>query len=85
MAARLKMLAYKLQTALCQKGRYIKINQYQNYSEKAGRMVTKYVLSEKKMTDTGKMKDSAILESYQMADVVKRLAELCGEANEADT
>lgn len=77
----IKRLAYKLQTALCQKGRYIKINQYQSYSTKAERMVTKYVLSEKK-TVNGKHKDFIILETYRMPDIVKTLAEMYGEAND---
>ena len=49
----IKQLAYKLQTALCQKGRYIKINQQQMYSERSERMVTKYVLQEKCVTEKG--------------------------------
>lgn len=81
----IKRLAYKLQTALCQKGRYIKINQYQSYSEKAERMVTKYVLTEKRNLKNGKCKDFVIIETYKMADIVKTLAELYGEANGADT
>lgn len=76
----IKRLAYKLQTALIQKGRYIKINQYQTYSERAERMVTKYVLVEKRMNSAGKMKDFVIMESYQMAEVVKRLAEMLNDA-----
>lgn len=75
----IKRLAYKLQTALVQKGRYIKINQYQTYSERAERMVTKYVLVEKRMNSVGKMKDFVIMESYQMAEVVKRLAEMLND------
>jgi hypothetical protein len=38
-------------------------------------MVTKYVLVEKKPVK-GKQKDFVILETYQMAEVVKRLAEM---------
>lgn len=75
----LKRLAYKLQTALTQKGRFIKINQYQNYSPRAERMVTKYVLVEKKPNNKGKLKDFVIMETYQMADVVKKLVELLQE------
>lgn len=59
----------KLQTALCQRGVYVKINQQQYYSEKAERMVTKYMLKNGKET---------IFESYQQADVVKFLADLYG-------
>lgn len=71
----LKRTAYRLQTALIQRERYIKINQYQTYAEKTGRMVTKYVCCEKRLTD-GKMKNVTICESYQIADVVQALAAL---------
>lgn len=74
----IKRLAYKLQTALCQKGIYIKINQVQSYSEKYGRMVTKYVLQEIRETLDGKRRSVTIYESYQMADVVKKLADIYG-------
>lgn len=76
--ASMRQLAHKLQTALCQKGRYIKINQYQAYSEKQGRMVTKYVLQETRTTQTGKRKAFTILESYQLSDIVKELAAIYG-------
>lgn len=74
----LKRIAYKLQMALCQKGKFVKINQYQSYSERAERMVTKYVLQEIRETMDGKKKSVTIFESYQMADVVKFLAEMYG-------
>ena len=74
----IKKMAYKLQMALCQKGKIIKINQHQNYSQKAGGMVTQYVLQEVITTSKGKRKSVTIFESYQMADVVKFLAELYG-------
>ena len=76
----LRRVANKLQLALCQKGKYIKINQYQSYSPKAERMVTKFVLVEKRETPTGKMKDFTILETYQMAEVVKELVRMYGDA-----
>ena len=76
----LRRTANKLQLALCQKGKYIKINQYQSYSERAKRMVTKFVLTEKRETPTGKKKDFTILETYQLADVVKELARMYGDA-----
>lgn len=75
--ASLKQLAYKLQTALCQQGRYIKINHYQSYSQRQERMVTKYVLQETRIIN-GKNKAVTILESYQLADIVKKLASLYG-------
>lgn len=76
----LRRTANKLQLALCQKGKYIKINQYQSYSEKSERMVTKFVLTEKRKTPTGKLKNFTILETYQMAEVVKELARMYGDA-----
>lgn len=78
----IKRLAYKLQTALTQKGRYIKINQHQSYSPKAERMVTKFVVSEKYLVH-GKPKDIVIISTYQMADVVKVLAEILKEENDS--
>lgn len=72
----LRQLAHKLQTALCQKGRYIKLNQHQAYSPKRERMVTKYVLQEVSQASVEKRKDITILETYQLADVVKKLAEI---------
>ena len=71
----LRGLANKLQTALAAKGRKIKINQFQSWSDRQQRMVTKFVLCEKRMVNE-KLKDVAILETYQMADVVKGLAAL---------
>lgn len=72
--ASLRQVSRKLQTALCQQGRYIKINQHQAYSPRQERMVTKYVLQETRETPTGRRKSFTILETYQLADVVKKLA-----------
>ena len=80
----IKQLAYKLQTALCQKGRYIKINQQQLYSERLERMVTKYVLQEKRITENG-AKNQTLFETFQIADVVKFLAKELGDISEPDT
>lgn len=74
----LRGLANKLQTALAAKGRKIKINQFQSWSDRQQRMVTKFVLCEKRMVNE-KLKDVAILETYQMADVVKGLAALLND------
>lgn len=74
----LRQLSAKLQTALCQKGRHIKVNQFQSYSEKAGRMVTKFVLQETKQNETRKVKTVTLLETYQLAEVVKKLAAIYG-------
>ena len=73
--------ARKLQTALTMKGRYIKINQFQSYSERAERMVTKFVLSEKRNVE-GKEKDVAICSTYSMADVVKTLAAILNDGGD---
>lgn len=72
--------ARKLQTALAVRGRHIKINQYQSYSERAERMVTKFVVCEKKVED--KEKDVVICSSYKMADVVKTLAALINDGGD---
>lgn len=74
----LRVLACRLQTALAQKGRYIKINQFQSWSDLSQRMVTKFVVCEKRMVND-KYKDVAILETYQMAEVVKGLASLLND------
>lgn len=71
----LHAMARKMQTALSMRGRHIKINQYQSWSDQAGRMVTKFVVCEKQMTD-GKAKDTIICESYKMSDVVLALSRL---------
>ena len=75
----LHAIAKKLQMALSMKGKYISINQYQAWSDRAERMVTKYVLVERRMNSVGNMKDFVIMESYQMAEVVKRLAEMLND------
>lgn len=73
MPVNLHATARKLQTALTLQGRHIKINQFQSYSERSERMVTKFVVCEKRKVGS-KMKDVSICETYQMADVVKALA-----------
>ena len=69
--------ARKLQTALCQDGRYFKINQVQSYSHKAERMVTKYLLIETTEIN-GKRVNTTILETYSFVDIVKMLAAIYG-------
>lgn len=68
--ANMRMLMYKLQTALMQRGRLVYIGQFQNYSEKAGRMVTKIVLSEK--NEEGRM--VRIFETWNTHEAVQFLA-----------
>lgn len=77
--AALRQTAKKLQTALSQKGRIIKINQRQSYSERSQKMLTKYILQESGEKN-GKPTTITHLETYQMAEVVKKLAELYGES-----
>lgn len=71
----LKVLMYKLQTALLCKGIKVKINQFQSYSEQSKRMITKYVLTVPKQ-EGDKVKNEKLLESYRLSEVVQKLAEL---------
>lgn len=75
--ANLRGIAAKLQTALCHKGVYVKINQIQTYSEKSERMVTRYMLIQTERI-AGRNKNTTILETYQLAEVVKCLANMYG-------
>lgn len=68
----LKALAFKLQAALIQRGRIVRINQRQVWLPDTGRMVTKYILREESET---------LLESYRIVDVVKCLAEELGDTS----
>ena len=68
--ANLRPLLYKLQAAHSAKGRRIFVNQFQNYSEKAGRMVTKYVLSEKR---NGRLEK--LFETWQLHEAIQYLAD----------
>ena len=75
MAQNLRALARKLQQAIAIRcNRRISINQYQTYSTKAGRTVTKYVLSEYQADKSGKGKYTTLLESWSLPEVVKYLA-----------
>lgn len=76
MAQNLRALARKLQQAIAiKRNRRIAINQYQSYSTKAGRTVTKYVLSEYQAdAKTGNGKYITLLESWSLPEVVKFLA-----------
>ena len=73
--AKLKSIANKLQKALTMNGRYITINQNQFYSEKLEKMCTKYILKEKVEVD-GKMRNTTLLETFRMVDIVLFLADL---------
>ncbi len=74
-AVQLNRIVRRLQTALCMQGRRIRINQYQHYSEKAERMVTKYVLS-MEQDSGGRRRSVVILETYRLAEVVQVMAGL---------
>ena len=71
----LNRLVCRLQMALCMQGKKVRINQYQHYSQKAERMVTKYVLSMECFTG-GKRRNVVILETYRLAEVAQALAGL---------
>ena len=73
--AKLKAIVYKLQKALSVKGRYIKINQKQFWSDKAEKFCTKYELKETVDFD-GKRKEITLLETFKTVDIVMCLAEL---------
>lgn len=69
----MRFMAYKLQYALSQRGEHYKINQLQSYSMRHDRMVTKYVVEK---IVPGETRGERVLETYSMADVVKKLAEI---------
>lgn len=81
MANNYRALVKKLQTALyLQKQRRITITNYSMWSDKAGRMVTKYVLSENTPDDAGNHYKT-LFSAWALPDVVKFLADqLQGEA-----
>lgn len=78
----LKSLAGKLQQGLACKGIHVRINQHQHYSDEKGRMVTKYVVQRETRVG-GVKKVTAIVETYQMSEVVAALARLLGDGGDA--
>lgn len=62
---------YKLQTALCAKGKLVRINQKQIWNEECGRMITKYLVLPE---DAYK----PVFESFQPHEIVKFLAGMLG-------
>ena len=60
---------FRLQTALNAKGRRVKINQMQTWSEVQKWMVTKYMIMEN---------NAVLLETYKTEEAVKALAEMLG-------
>ena len=66
-----RRLMYKLQTALCSNGVRVRIDQRQHWSDKAGRMLTRY---------EARKEDGALLcKSYRAVDVVQALAAILSE------
>ena len=73
MCMNMRFMAYKLQSALSQRGEHYKVNQLQSYSVRHDRMVTKYVVEK---IVPGELRGERVLETYSMADVVKTLAKI---------
>ena len=72
-----KSLMRKLQTALAQRGECVSVTSLSVWSEKAGRMLTKWVLSRK-----ADGKYHAIYETWQAPDMVKHMVSIYnGEGN----
>ena len=70
----IRTTVYKLQKALLMQGRKIKINQIQAYSQKVGKMITKYIVIESRELEDGRTKNETLLETYSMVDIAKLLA-----------
>lgn len=71
----LRRLARRLMQAISiQQGRRLSLATYQVYSQRAGRMCTKYQLSEQRPDSTGRTRYQTILSTWQLPDVVKTLA-----------
>ena len=66
-----RRLMYKLQTALCANGVYVRIDQRQYWSDKAGRMLTIY--------EARKECGALLCKSYRAVDVVQALAAILSE------
>ena len=73
MCMNMRFMAYKLQSALSQRGEHYKVNQLQSYSVRHDRMVTKYVVEK---IVPGELRGERVLETYSMAEVVKTLAKI---------
>lgn len=69
----IRTTVYKLQKALLMQGRKIKINQIQAYSQKVGKMITKYIVIESRELEDGRTKNETLLETYSMVDIAKLL------------
>ena len=71
MCMNMRFMAYKLQSALSQRGEHYKINKL--HSGRHDRMVTKYVVEK---AVPGEPRGERVLETYSMAEVVKTLAKI---------
>lgn len=71
----LRQTINKLQMALCIQGTQVRIAQYRTWSSDKGRMVTKYMVSEKRIVDS-KPKYVAVCETYRQIEVVQMLADM---------
>lgn len=72
----LHAIAKRLQLALCQRGCKVKINHVQFFSDTTGRPVTMYVVVKSEKLSNGRIKNTELVSSARMVDVVKTLAEL---------
>ena len=71
----LRYIVNRLQTALVQRGRRIKINQFQSFPAGADHAVTKYVLQERRKDKRGVEKNVTLLETFKLSEAVTKLAE----------
>lgn len=72
----LHKMARQLQLALCERGRRVKINHIQFFSDGTGKPKTMYVAVETEKMPNGRVKNTEICTSTMMADIVKALASL---------
>lgn len=73
----LHKITERLQTALCRRGRMIRINQRQYYSKTTGRRGTMYTVCESVVDEeTGKKKTEVYCTTTRMVEVVLALREL---------
>lgn len=72
-------MAYKLQEALCRKGRPVSIEQRRFWSIRYERVMTKYIVRARE-AETGR--NPKVFETYAITDLVIFLAELYGKAAE---
>lgn len=61
----IRTTVYKLQKALLMQGRKIKINQIQAYSQKVGKMITKYIVIESRELEDGRTKTEILTGNLQ--------------------